>query len=154
MSGSGGRSKKEGWLGGVDAIALFMRDQLPGIKGQLDGLITQVDALKDAFKALGEDVDYPALATAIGITLEVSVMGLRVSIWLTTGAVWGLTEALKAIKRIGEEEVGPAIGTLASLFTDVLAPALGVVGRIVADPVIWMFGSTWKSSDGGGLACT
>jgi hypothetical protein len=140
MSGSGGRQQKEGWLGGVDAMGLFVRDQLPGIEDQFKQLGDKVNGLKDAFKALGSDVDWAALATAIGVTIEVSVMGLRVSIWLTTGAVEGLTAALRILK----EEVIPAatlvIGGFAGVLNEELFPALSLIGHVVADPVLFILG--------------
>jgi TP901 family phage tail tape measure protein len=120
INGDGGRVKKEGWLGGVDAIGLFIRDTLPGIKEAWEEFKTVMAGIIPILEAIGKvTVEY-----LIPILAKLSEKNIT------------LIDVLRPLGKVITEEVWPALKLIGGIINDYVFPALDRIGRVTVAIVV------------------
>jgi len=122
VQGSGGRVKKEGWLGGVDALALFVRDTMPQITAAFDGLLERWKGIKTWV-----DEHWPGIVTVVSTAFDIINGAIEFSLFLTQSA----TAGMKAAWRIITEEVMPGVVLAFGIVASMVESTRNIIGSFV-----------------------
>jgi TP901 family phage tail tape measure protein len=119
VQGSGGRVKKEGWLGGVDALALFVRDTMPQINKAFDDLLERWKGIK-----LWVDENWPSIVNVVSTSFDIINGAINFSLFLTQSAIAGM----KAAWHIITDEVMPGVRNAFSILSSMVESTSNILG--------------------------